>query len=325
MPRCPKGMFRRRKSFYVRLRDDYGDRWVSLGSEYDEACRRLREIRNGVVPTARLRVKEGVQRWLETYVRTNRNAKNVKMAERRVERYLLAYFRHRILASITADDLRRYRIYLERESITPQTVAHVLSDARCFLGWCTDSGLIPRSPVPRKLLPRIQERPPDRLTDDEAKALARMVEPYGFIARFGLGTGLRWGEMARAQSTDIHNGVLVVHQTKTGRVRRIPLPADLLDELRNRVGKLIPYTPSASGSFARMARSLTGIRFHPHQMRHTFGCRWLERGGSLAALQVILGHSTIVTTQRYARLSDDHVRAEVARLGGDSVANSVAS
>jgi len=51
-------------------------------------------------------------------------------------------------------------------------------------------------------------------------------------------------------------------------------------------------------------------------MRHTFGCRWLERGGSLAALQAILGHSTIVTTQRYARLSDDHVRAEVERIGG---------
>jgi integrase len=94
---------------------------------------------------------------------------------------------------------------------------------------------------------------------------------------------------------------------------------------RNRVGKLIPYAPSASGSFARMVRSLTGIRFRPHQMRHTFGCRWLERGGSLAALQAILGHSTIVTTQRYARLSDDHVRAEVERIGGDSVATSVAS
>ncbi len=324
MPRCPKGMFRRGRIFYVRLRNDYEDRWVSLGSDSEEACRRFREIRNGAAPAARLRVKEGVQRWLETYVRTNRNAKNIKMAERRVERYLLEYFRHRKLASITTEDLRRYRIYLERKSITPQTVAHLLSDARCFLGWCADSGLIARSPVPRKLLPRIQERPPDRLTDDEAKAVVRMPEPYGFIARFGLGTGLRWGEIARAQSTDIQNGVLIVHQTKTGKVRRVPLPPDLQAELRNRVGKLIPYAPSASGSFTRMVKSLTGIPFHPHQMRHTFACRWLERGGSLAALQVILGHSTIVTTQRYARLSDDHVRAEVERISGNSVANSVA-
>jgi integrase len=243
-------MFRRRKSFYVRLRGDYGDRWVSLGSDYEQACRRLREIRSGAAPTARVRVKEGAQRWLETYVRTNRNAKNVLMAEHRVERYLLAYFR---------------------------------------------------------------------------EALTRMSEPYGFIVRFGLETGLRWGEMTRAQSTDIQNGVLVVHQTKTGKVRRVPLPPNLKAELRHRVGKLIPYSPLASGSFARMVNSLTGIQFHPHQLRHTFACRWLERGGSLAGLQSILGHSTIVTTQRYARLSDDHVRAEVERINGNSVAGPVAS
>jgi len=48
----------------------------------------------------------------------------------------------------------------------------------------------------------------------------------------------------------------------------------------------------------------------------TFACRWLEQGGSLAALQEILGHSTIVVTQRYARLGETHVRAEAERVRG---------
>ena len=109
--------------------------------------------------------------------------------------------------------------------------------------------------------------------------------------------------------------MLVVAQTKSGKVRRVPLSTELLGEIRGRVGRLVPYSVLACGAFARMIRQESGVeRFHPHQLRHTFACMWLERGGSLAALQQVLGHSTIVTTQRYARLSDDHIRAEATRI-----------
>jgi integrase len=256
------------------------------------------------------------RQWLATYVATARNDKGQRLAKLRLERYLLPRLGHFLIGRLTSEDLRRYRLWLEHGGhLSAQTVAHVLSDCRCLLGWAEDTGYVNRSPVPRRLLPRIQERPPDRLTDAEAELLRAMPEPYGFVARLGLSTGLRWGELARAQSTDAEHGLLVVHQTKTGRVRRVPLHPALQAELRRRVGKLIPYAVSASGAFARMAKHLTGIeRFHPHQMRHTFACQWLERGGSLVALQQILGHSTIVTTQRYARLTDEVVTAEVLRL-----------
>ena len=171
-----------------------------------------------------------------------------------------------------------------------------------------------RSPVPRRLLPRIQERAPDRLTDEDVAKVVALPEPYGFVCRSWSGRGCA-GEACRAQSTHIQSGVLVVANTKTGKMRRIPLPADLRDELRGRVGKLVPFSVTSCGHFARTVERLTKLEhFHVHQLRHSFACRWLEAGGSLAALQQLLGHSTIVTTQRYGRLSESSVALEVARV-----------
>jgi integrase/recombinase XerD len=110
---------------------------------------------------------------------------------------------------------------------------------------------------------------------------------------------------------------LEVSQTKSKRIRRVPLSAELLAEVRMHVGRLVPYAVGSPGSFAGMVRRLSDVDgFHVHQMRHTFACQWLERGGSLAALQQVLGHASIVTTQRYARLGDEAVMREAHRIGG---------
>jgi len=326
VPKRMKGMFKRGASFYVRQRENYRDRWVSLGSDYDEACRLLREIRRGKALVKSKRVEDAVEGWLQGYVPTARNAKGVKLARQRASMYFVPFFKFRSLESVTAEDLRRYRLHLERQPLSPQSVVHLLSDARCLFNWCEAEGFVARSPFPRKLLPRMQERPPDRLTDEEVEKLVRLPDPYGYVVRLGLGTGLRWGELSRATSADVKEGMLTVHRTKTGKLRRVPIPRALREELRLRIGKLIPFRHS--DSFAKQVRKLSGVEhFHAHQMRHTFACRWLERGGNLSALQRALGHSSVVTTERYARLTDEHVRAEAERIdgmGGNSVADSVA-
>src|SRR5207244_8320220 len=128
-------------------------------------------------------------------------------------------------------------------------------------------------------------------------------EPRRGVVRLALATGRRWGELTKGRAADVDQGMLVVHGTKSGRLRRVPLPADILAETRGRVGRLVAYSWKSPGSFASAVRKASGVgRFHVHQLRHTFACQWLERGGSLAALQQILGHASIVTTQRYARL-----------------------
>lgn len=315
MPKPPKGMFKRGPSWFVRDRRGGRDKWICLGRDFQEASRKYRRFKQGDAPLSDSSVRDAVERWLSTYVRVHRNEKNQQLARQRATTYLSEFMGYKPVSRVTPDDLRQYRIWLEGRELSVQTVAHVLSDARCFFLWCADSGLAAGSPVPRRLLPRIQERVPDRLNAEEVELVTALPYPLGFLCRFGLASGLRWSELCRARVEDVRNGVLTVQQTKSGRIRRVPLPPSFLAELQSRVGKIVPYATASSGSVKRDIRKKTGIaRFHPHQLRHTFACLWLERGGSLPALQQLLGHASIVTTQRYARLNDEAVQREACRV-----------
>ena len=330
MPKLPKNMVRRqgRPGYYFRRKSRGRSKWLALGTDYTEALRKLRSLKADAgatnKPPADLTVGEAAERWLKSYVATARAGKSQQLALRRVEMYLVPHLGHLLLGRVTRETLRDYRLALERQGhLSPQSVAHILSDARCLLNWCEDAGLLERAQVPRRLLPRLQERPPDRLSEGEVERILTIPEPYAFVVRLGLGTGLRWGELVRAQAGDVQAGFLLVHQTKSGKVRRIPLPAPLLAELQNHVGRFLPFRNSTG--FTRQVRRYSGVaRFHPHQLRHTFACRWIEDGGSLAALQQILGHASIVTTQRYAKISDDVLKREAHRLEGQRAANGVA-
>jgi len=255
--------------------------------------------------------------WIRVYVATARSAKNVSMAAQRVRDYLAPFVGDLPLAAVRPDTVRRYRLDLERRGLAPRSVRHLLTDFRCLLGWCAETGQLERSPFPRRVMPRIQETPPDRLSDDEVTGILAIPEPHAFVVRLGLGSGMRWGELCRTHGEDLIHGMLVVARTKSSRVRRIPLAASLARELASRAGRLVPFSEGASSSFAKVVRRRSGVsRFHVHQLRHTFACRWIEAGGSLPALQQILGHASVVTTQMYARLSDDAVRREAARING---------
>lgn len=316
MPKPIKNLIKRGGSFYFRQMVNGRVVRVSRGSDYGEATRRLRSLkRDGVTITSAVTVEDAARRWLSSYVPSVRREKVQRLAEQRVRDYLTPFLGHLLLPRVSGEDVRAYRLWLEKRDLAVQSVKHILSDCRCLLNWCEDSGLLERSPFPRRVMPKIQERAPDRLDEQELAQVCSLPDPYGFICRFALGTGLRWGELVRSHSRDIGETTLVVSLTKSGKVRRVPLPLELRDELRFRVGRLVPLT-NADGLNLQVRKRAGIPGFHIHQLRHSFACRWLEAGGSLAALQEILGHASIVTTQRYARLGEAHVQAEAARIQG---------
>ncbi len=160
-------------------------------------------------------------------------------------------------------------------------------------------------------MPRIPETAPKGFSDEERAKLVALPEPYGFVLRFLFGTGLRWGEGCRVQASHVKDG-LEVERTKTGRVRRVPLGPALAGEVRGHVGRLVPF--SSHSSFGKAVRKATWIAdFHVHRTRHDFAIQWLRDWGSLAALKDILGHASIATTMRYARITEDLIKREAER------------
>lgn len=245
----------------------------------------------------------------------------MELAAQRVRDYLVAYFGDRSVHSLRSNDFRAYRLHLEAPGrLAPRTVRHVLTDLRTFLYWLVDSEILEKVPMPRRMMPRVQEALPDRLNDYEIRRVLDIPEPHAFVIRLALATGLRWGELCRAQASQVRGGMLEIVKTKSGRVRRIPLEPAILAEIEARAAygdRLVAYAEQGTSSFNKFVRRHSRVdRFHVHQLRHTFACRWIERGGSLPALQQVLGHASVTTTQHYAKLSDDHVRQEAERISG---------
>jgi integrase/recombinase XerD len=304
-----------RGHYSAKLWSDGQGRWVALGTDYAEAKRRHNALKAGEPIPSRVLLKDAVAGWL-TYLESKRpNEKDRKLARVRTEQYLLKHFdADTRMGALSREHILKYRAWLDKQGRKPLTVQHILSDFRALLRWAEITGRVDRSPfVSRLVMPRIEEKAPKGLAPAEITALTSIPGDYGWTWRFLIGTGLRWSEATRALASHVQDGMLLVEKAKGKRVRRVPIAPRLLDEIRSRVGLLISFT--SPGSFARTCGKLAGITgAGVHRARHTYAMRWVAEGGSLAALQEILGHRDLKTTQVYARVTDDLVRREGARV-----------
>ncbi len=140
-----------------------------------------------------------------------------------------------------------------------------------------------------------------------------------------LETGLRKGEVLGLtwDRVDLSRGVLRLEMTKSDRRREVPMRQAVYDLLAGqpgaRTGRVWPATSIRAPFETAVSRG--GITdFHFHDCRHHFASWFRMRGGSLPALQSILGHADIKTTMIYAHLSPAHVRSEMTKTEGPAVA-----
>lgn len=175
--------------------------------------------------------------------------------------------------------------------------------------------------------PKIPRPQPDILSGTEVSRLLENVHSlkHRAIMMTAYGTGMRINEVCTLKPGDIDsNRMLVhVHDGKGGRDRYVMLPERLLLCLREYWKAMRPsgeylFPGRAADSHigtdavrdaVRKAAVDAGIkkRVTPHIMRHSFATHLLESGSDIRTIQVLLGHGSIRTTERYLKVSRAHV------------------
>ena len=198
-----------------------------------------------------------------------------------------------------------------------ETRRSVYYSARSLFGYLHASGRIEGSPA--AALPAVRPTEPRPRPTPEViyrTALADVTQPRVRVAlRLAAEAGLRRTEVSLVHADDIEPDILgwtLIAHGKGGKDRRVPLADDLAREVIVQCdgGWLLPgrIDGHLSGAYVGklVARALPGI-WTMHTLRHRFGTRAAE-GGDLIAVQQLLGHASVATTQRYVLRPDDALR-----------------
>jgi len=235
--------------------------------------------------------------------------------------------------------LRRYVAHLATRRYAKRSIARKVSALRRYFAWAARTGRIPNDPSCGLSAPRGDGRLPRVLRQDELTTLlddppaAIAGDPPALRARDDAilellyGSGLRVGELCSLgpADLDLDRGRATVWG-KGGKQRAVPLSAPAVDALRRWVegprSALVAGSAEADPLFVnRTGRRVTprDVRrildrraaspTHPHALRHTFATHLLDGGADLRAVQELLGHADLSTTQRYTHVSRERLRS----------------
>lgn len=236
---------------------------------------------------------------------------------------------------VKAGHLRAWVGDMHRRGLSATTIARRLSAVRSLFRWLARRGEVSANPAEELANPKRAERLPDRLDVEDVAAVLEAPEAGTAAGRRDrallellYGAGLRVSELVGLDVDDLHLRERTVRVLGKGRKERIvpfgrraaaALRAYLAASapLRERSGSAALFLNMRGGRLTdrsvrrildravRRAALARGV--HPHALRHSFATHMLESGMDLRAIQELLGHARLSTTQRYTKLSLERV------------------
>ena len=239
--------------------------------------------------------------------------------------------------STTKDDVSNYLAGLAQDGLSARTQARHLSSLRGFYKFLLERGELTEDPTQYQNAPKLPQSLPKALTDKEMRLLLDAcsgAEATNIRLRLLLhllyGCGLRVTEAISLRMGDVTAGEGVVLRVvgKGGKARLVPLGAVAAGTIEayvtlarpqfdktgrsdylfpgGRAGK--PMTRQRVFQMVQELGEHVGVKVAPHHLRHTFATHLLENDADLRAVQQMLGHASLTTTQIYTKVAARRLR-----------------
>lgn len=233
------------------------------------------------------------------------------------------------LRRISWREVDRFIEHQHQQGLAPTTINRRLKAIKRFFDHLFEQGRLLASPVKPSHYVKEGRPLPKKLSQDQLKKLfARVSDPMDrALFLLMLRCGLRVSEVAHLKFTDIdwEQKALMVYQGKGRKDRRVYVSDDALMSLKeclqirprcvpdnyffwNQKRKNKPLSVKAiQKKMERLAKS-AGVKASCHSLRHTFASNLLEEGAEVISIKEFLGHESITSSERYARLSNQKVK-----------------
>lgn len=242
---------------------------------------------------------------------------------------------------LTPDDLQGFMAELRDAGLSARSSARVLSGIRSFYRYLTLEGAVSDNPALMLETPRLGLHLPEVLAVEEIDAMIAAIDPQAreavrdrALIETLYGCGLRVSELIGLKISLLHlnEGYLIV-TGKGNKQRLVPMGEVTVDALHawltdRECGRISPGCDDCVFLAPRTGSPITRVRIFkivktlaeragisreisPHTLRHSFASHLLEGGANLRAIQQMLGHESLTTTQIYIHLDNSRLREEI--------------
>jgi integrase/recombinase XerC len=229
--------------------------------------------------------------------------------------------------------LRRYVAFLSTRKYQPSSIARKIASIRGYLTFLSKRGIVTPAMAHALTSPKIPKKLP---RVPSSKDVVRIINTSGEIDALHLvvlellyGSGLRVSELCGIEVADLKKRTNIIEVLGKGsKMRTVPIsiPASqaiekYLSVRESYLSEKSPATkllikPSGKALMPRDVRRILdkypledGTKLYPHQLRHAYATHLLMGGADVRSVQELLGHSSVITTERYTHITQDHLRS----------------